>query len=55
VRDYTVINLDGGGQEQLLIPPFQRTLGTERKWPLTGRGYPLSSKSAADLKGFPVH
>ena len=52
VRDYTVINLDGGGEEQLLIPPFQRTLGTEDQVAVDWQGLSSQFKFPADLKGF---
>ena len=52
VRDYTVIYLKGNGEEQLTIPPFQRTLGKEEKVAVDWQGLSLQVNFTADLKGF---
>jgi uncharacterized protein YdgA (DUF945 family) len=51
-RDYTVIALDGSGEENLLIPAFQHTLGNEDKVAVDWKGLSLRVNFTADLKGY---
>jgi uncharacterized protein YdgA (DUF945 family) len=52
VRAYTVIHLDGGGEEHFTIPPFQHTLGQEDKVAVAWKGLSLKVDFSADLKRF---
>jgi uncharacterized protein YdgA (DUF945 family) len=51
-RAYTVVHLDGGGEEHATIPPFQHTLDQEDKVTLTWKGLSLKVDFSADLKRF---
>jgi uncharacterized protein YdgA (DUF945 family) len=50
-RDYTVVNLDGSGQEHLTIPGFQRTLGNKDQTAVACKGLSLQIDFTGDLKG----
>jgi len=52
IRDYTVIYLDGHGEEHLLFPAFQHTFGNEDKVAVDWKGLSLQVNFTADLKGF---
>ena len=52
VRDYAIIDLDGGGEEQLLIPAFQHALGNEDKAAVDWKGLSSQLNFTGDLKGF---
>jgi uncharacterized protein YdgA (DUF945 family) len=51
MRDYTIIYLDGNGEEHLLIPAFQHTFGQEDKVAVDWKGLSLQVNFTADLKG----
>jgi uncharacterized protein YdgA (DUF945 family) len=51
-RDYTIIYLDGHGEQHLSIPAFQHTLGDKEKVAVVWKGLSLQVNFAADLKGF---
>ena len=50
VRDYTVVYLDGKGEERFAIPAFQRTVGKEEPVAITWKGLSLQADFTADLK-----
>ncbi len=52
VRDYEIINLDGSGEEHLLIPAFQHSFGSENKAAVDWKGLSFQLNFTADLKGF---
>ena len=52
MRDYTVITLDGNGEENLLIPAFQHTFGNEEKVAVDWKGLSLRVNFTANLKGY---
>ena len=51
VRDCAIIDLDGGGEEQLLIPAFQHALGNEDKAAVDWKGLSSQLNFTGDLKG----
>jgi uncharacterized protein YdgA (DUF945 family) len=51
-RDYTVIYLDGHGEEHLSIPAFQHAFGDKEKVTVVWKGLSLQVNFAADLKNF---
>jgi uncharacterized protein YdgA (DUF945 family) len=52
MRDYTLIHLDGGGEENFTIPAFQHTFGKEEKFTVDWKGLFLQFSFSPDLKGF---
>jgi uncharacterized protein YdgA (DUF945 family) len=52
IRDYTVIALDGNGEENLLIPAFQHTFGDEDKVAVDWKGLSLRVNFTANLQGY---
>ncbi len=50
VQDHTVIDLDGSGEEHLVIPAFQHVLGGEDKAAVDWKGLSLQGRFSADLK-----
>jgi len=52
MRDYTLIYLDGSGEENFAIPAFQRSFGKEEKVAVDWRGLFLQFNFTPDLKGF---
>jgi uncharacterized protein YdgA (DUF945 family) len=52
VQDYTVIDLDGSGEEHLLIPAFHRLVGSEDKVTVDWKGLSFLLNFTADVKGF---
>jgi len=52
MRNYTVIALDGNGEENLLIPAFRHTFGNEDKVAVDWKGLSLRLNFTADLKGY---
>ncbi len=51
-RDYTIIDLDGNGEEQLHIPAFQHTFGDEDKVAVDWKGLSLQTSFTIDMKAF---
>jgi uncharacterized protein YdgA (DUF945 family) len=52
MRDFTVITLDGNGEENLLIPAFQQSFGDEDKVAVDWKGLSLRVNFTGDLKGY---
>jgi uncharacterized protein YdgA (DUF945 family) len=52
IRDYTVIALDGSGEENLLIPAFRHTLGNGEKVAVDWKGLSLRVNFTVDLRGY---
>lgn len=50
VRDYTVIYLDGKGEERFAIPAFQRSIGKDEPVAITWKGLSLQADFTADFK-----
>lgn len=51
-RDYTVIYLDGKGEERLVIPAFQNSFGKEEPIAVTWQGLSFQADFTADFKAF---
>jgi uncharacterized protein YdgA (DUF945 family) len=52
VQAYSVVYLDGSGEQRLSIPAFQHTLGKEGKVAVDWKGLSLQVTFTADLTGF---
>lgn len=52
LRDYTIIYLDGNGEERFIIPSFQRAFGKADPVTVDWKGLSLKTNFTADFKGF---